>query len=66
MKKLTIDENVCLCCGSCVANWGDLFGWSDKSTPCVLDQKLVEENKEKVEEAIEACPAGAIKYEEEE
>ena len=65
MKKLIIDENVCVCCGSCTANCEAVFDGTDEGTPCVKDQKLVEENKDEVEEAIKACPTGAIKYVEE-
>ncbi len=65
MKKLVIDDQMCVCCGSCAANCEEVFGWSDDGTPCVKDQKLVEENKKAVEDAINACPTGAIKFEEE-
>lgn len=65
MKKLVIDEQTCVCCGSCTAICDAVFGWTDEGTTCVKDQEKVEENKEAVEDAINGCPTGAIKYVEE-
>ena len=66
MKKLVIDEQTCVCCGSCVANCESVFGWSEEQTPCVKYPENIEKNESAVEEAITACPTGAIRYEEEE
>jgi len=65
MKKLVIDEEACVCCGSCTAICDKVFGWTDEGTTCVKDAEAIEENKEAVEEAINACPTGAIKWTEE-
>ena len=62
MKKLVVDEQTCVCCGSCSAICEDVFGWSDNGTACVKDESKIEENKEAVENAIDGCPTGAIKY----
>ena len=62
MKKLIIDEDTCVCCGSCTAICDEVFGWTDEGTTCVKSQEKIEENKEAVENAINACPTGAIKY----
>lgn len=64
MKKLKVDEQTCICCGSCTALCDDVFGWSDEGAACVKDESKIEENKDLVDEAINACPTGAIKFEE--
>lgn len=64
MKKLKVDEQTCICCGSCTAICDDVFGWSDEGAACVKDESKIEENKDLVDEAINACPTGAIKFEE--
>ncbi len=65
MKKLVIDEQACVCCGSCNAICDAVFGWSDEGTACVKDESKIEENKDAVEDAINSCPTSAIKYVEE-
>ena len=62
MKKLVIDEQSCVCCGSCAAICEEVFGRTEEGTPCVKAQEKVEKNKADVENAINACPTGAIKY----
>ncbi len=64
MKKVKIDNETCICCGSCVATCEDVFGWTDDGTACVKEDAKLEENKELVEKAIEQCPTSAIKYDE--
>lgn len=64
MAKLKVDEQTCICCGSCTAICEDVFGWSEEGSACVKDESKIEENKAAVDEAISACPTSAIKYEE--
>ena len=65
MKKLVIDEETCVCCGSCMGICEDVFGQTDQGTCCVKDASKIEENKEAVEQAIQNCPVDAIKWVEE-
>ncbi|MBQ4634188.1 MAG: ferredoxin [Bacilli bacterium] len=64
MTKLKVDNQECICCGSCTAICEDVFGWSDDGTACVKDESKIEENKELVDDAVKSCPTGAIKMEE--
>jgi ferredoxin len=59
MKKVVVDEEKCIGCGTCVALAPGSFKLNEKgkSEPTELpkgDQKMIEE-------AIEACPAQAIR-----
>lgn len=65
MKKLIVDEN-CICCGNCVAHCGEVFTFGEDGNACVKADAKIEENKESIENVINDCPTGAIKYIEEE
>lgn len=59
----TVDKEKCIGCGACVSVAPDIFelGSDGKSHPKVSEVK----SKEKVKEAMEVCPVGAIGIKEE-
>lgn len=65
MKKVKVDQDICIGCGACFGNYPDCFEMTDdglakEKTP------VTDEQKEEQEEAIEICPVGAIQEVEEE
>lgn len=63
-KKLIIKDN-CLGCGTCIALCPAVFELrEDGKAKVKLENLDTEELKNKIEEAIEACPVSAIVWEE--
>lgn len=72
MEKVKVNQDVCIGCGACVALAEEVFNFNDegfaeaKPNNNILD-KMDEEVKENVIDAIEGCPTSAIeKYNDEE
>lgn len=66
MKKIVVDEGICIGCGACVAMAPKSFRLNEKgkSEPIGLPAgKAVPpgDSEEKLEEAIEGCPVRAIR-----
>lgn len=62
MKKIKVDKDLCIGCGLCSVIAEKAFKISDEGKAEVLDVSQEDENK--LKEAIESCPTGAIKEEE--
>lgn len=60
MKKVKIDKEKCLGCGLCVSIAKKAFKLSDEGKAEVL--AVTKEDEAKVQEAIDSCPVGAIKW----
>lgn len=60
MKKVKIDKKKCLGCGLCVSIAERAFKISDEGKAEVL--AVTKEDEAKVQEAIDSCPVGAIKW----
>lgn len=60
MKKVKLDENVCIGCGMCVSTATKTFDF-DEDHAKVINNEVTKE----AEEAAECCPVGAISIEEE-
>lgn len=60
MKKVKIDKEKCLGCGLCVSIAERAFKISDEGKAEVL--AVTKEDEAKVQEAIDSCPVGAIKW----
>jgi len=64
MKKLIVDQEKCIGCGACSAKVPEVFGTNDegKSFAKKVSDKLLEEKKSQIEEAIIGCPVQAISF----
>ncbi len=58
MKKIVINKNQCLCCGSCVGLDNEHFDFVDDRFPEVISNENLESND--LNNAICACPTEAI------
>ncbi|MBU1084952.1 MAG: ferredoxin [Candidatus Beckwithbacteria bacterium] len=61
MKNIKINQDLCMGCGSCVAICPKVFAMEDGKAKVVGEAIGEEEN---VKMARDACPAGAISFEE--
>ena len=62
MKKIKVDQDLCIGCGACMQIAGDAFGYSSEGTS-ELKKEVVEGYEKDILMAVEACPTGAIKIE---
>ena len=60
MKKIKVDKEKCLGCGLCVSIAEKAFKLSAEGKVEVL--AMTKEDEAKVQEAIDSCPVGAIKW----
>lgn len=58
-KMVTVDEETCIGCGSCVAMCDEVFEMKDRKA--IIKQGKESASGECVKEAIDACPTDAIK-----
>lgn len=59
MPKITIDKDKCIGCGLCIENYPEVFEWGDFNIVQVKSQEV----NDKVNQAVENCPLGAIRIE---
>lgn len=64
MKKVKIIEEDCIACGQCQAIAPEVFEVDDVAV--VIVDSVPEELIDDVQDAIEACPTGAIVWDEDE
>lgn len=65
MEKIEVNKDKCLGCGMCVGINSDVFEFGDDGLAKANSDKITEENKEEVKEAINSCPVGAIEKKDE-
>ncbi len=58
--KLEVKQDVCIGCGSCVANCDKVFDFNDDGLAHVIETPVKEENIKSAKEAKDECPVGAI------
>ena len=59
--KVKVDKNKCIGCGSCVSlTDSKIFDFNDDGLAQVIVDKIEDEDKEVVENAINYCPTAAI------
>lgn len=62
--KVEINKDKCLGCGMCVGINSDIFEFDDDGLAKTNNEKITEDNKDEVKEAINSCPVGAIEEKE--
>ena len=58
--NINIDQDKCLRCGMCTGIAMDIFEFDDEGNIKVDNEKINDENKEEVKDAMNSCPVGAI------
>ena len=61
--KVKVVKEKCLGCGMCVGINSDVFTFDDDGLAKADNDKINEENKAEVEDAVNSCPVGAIENE---
>lgn len=68
MSKIVINEEGCIGCGACIGTINEVFDFNDDGYAVVKDgidyDKLSDEQKSDVKDAIDGCPTAAISIEE--
>lgn len=59
-----VNRDACIGCGACAAICDSVFEIDDEGISTVVDETVSEENQEKVQDAVDSCPTGAIEVEE--
>lgn len=59
--KVIVDNERCIGCGACQAICPDVFEFDDEGIMQATDNKINDDLKEDVIDAIEGCPVDAIK-----
>ncbi len=62
MKRIEVNQGVCIGCGACVQIAPEFFKFSDNGTAVPI-QETVEELDSSIVEAMESCPVSAITIE---
>lgn len=63
MKKLKVNNEICIGCGACCATYPEILEFSDEGVAQVIEANENQED-ETVEEIEGICPVGAIYSEE--
>ena len=58
-KKIVIDQEICIGCGTCVGIAPEHFKLNDEGKSSVIKQ-YSSEDKKKIQEAVDICPVDAI------
>jgi len=58
--KIAIDQESCIASGTCTALCPEVFGQDDEGYVLLLDDEPGPELREKIEDAIDSCPAACI------
>lgn len=59
-KKLKVDKEKCIACGTCYSTMPDYFEMDEEGKAKATEGK--ETSKEDGEKAVNICPVGAISY----
>ena len=58
--KVNVNQDACIGCGACQAICLDVFEINDEGLSEVKDDSINDDKKDEVQDAIDACPTGAI------
>jgi ferredoxin len=59
--KVSVDQDLCIACGTCIDLAPAVFDWDDEGLAHVIVEEVPEDAEDLVREAIESCPTDAIK-----
>lgn len=62
--KVKVSKEKCIGCGMCVGINPEVFDFDDDGFAKADNEKINDQNKETVEDAVKSCPVGAIEKEE--
>lgn len=62
--KVKVSKEKCIGCGMCVRINPEVFNFDDDGLAKADNEKINDQNKETVEDAVNSCPVGAIEKEE--
>jgi ferredoxin len=62
-SRVVADREMCMGSGNCVVECPEVFALDDESVVIVVDQDPPAELREKVQNAVDACPAGCLALE---
>lgn len=61
--KVIVDKEKCFMSGECYYNHPELFRMYEDGYPEVIENRIDQDLLRHAEEAVEVCPAGALKLE---
>lgn len=61
MKKIKIDKKKCVGCGTCGVICPEVFELGEDGKARVKSQEFKDLKVQKIQEAVDSCPVGAIK-----
>lgn len=64
MKKVRINQDLCIGCGMCASLCSAVFRMDDSINKAEVYNDVSKENEEYVKLAIDSCPVSAISWEE--
>ena len=62
MKKLLVDEELCVSCGNCASVAPEVFAWETGEKAKVKEEADLEVNTALIDQAIAGCPVQAISW----
>lgn len=60
VSMVQVDKDACIACGLCFGTYQNLFHFGDDGKASVVKQPETDEEEKMVQDAIDACPVGAI------
>lgn len=59
--KVTVDQDLCIACGSCIDACPEVYDWNDEGMASAVAEEVPGDLEESAKEALESCPTDAIK-----
>ena len=61
--KVKVNKDACIGCGACAAICDSVFEIDDEGISNVKEEKVEDDKKQEVQDAVDSCPTGAIEVE---
>ncbi len=61
--KVKVNKDACIGCGACAAICDSVFEIDDEGISTVKEEKVEDDKKQEVQDAVDSCPTGAIEVE---
>lgn len=59
--KVSVDQDLCIACGTCIDLAPNVFDWDDEGLAHAIVEEVPEDAEDLAREAVESCPTDAIK-----